>query len=481
MAIGQVVNFIADPNEWMTPVVFRDPEWQRRYKIFRFRLHWLLLWNSQVRIFDSFFLFNRHIEQWFSELSLISGAAQRISSGASPALSVAIRAGFPSLSEVFDQHMLRNPEYRWYFDGAPSRGYVSSLDSTFSSGAKVAYDGSGFPKTLRDFFCGAFERSPSNPQIYADSERLRQLIPPATLGTIAHLVEGHENGWRRSILNDMLGFGIDASGRLMPCHPDLKHLSPHVRDRLRRLVDSCWCWAINRALGDLPSRYPGQVPPRTLAIFRDDYAAGLGLSETSSLADWTEVDLLTRKVGSIGVSGDLPQLIRSFGDLSIEQVLALRERPEFRSYRSLYEAFDMDVVVRGPQAFTDRKRLQEIANAALRCLESLGSLCAVRITADPLGGIFIRFCTRPLARRVIAAGLAVTMTGAVNEILKSHSISQPSSSLTKGVEEFWKSLVADAGLAWLSMRLTGSGTDEDPVRVRATCLGPVATPSAKTT
>jgi hypothetical protein len=72
------VNFIADPWEWgdlvPNPIPGNEP-WDRAYRDFKTRLHWLLLWSDQVQVVDSFVLFNRQFEQWFREAQASHSAA----------------------------------------------------------------------------------------------------------------------------------------------------------------------------------------------------------------------------------------------------------------------------------------------------------------------------------------------------------------------------------------------------------------------
>jgi hypothetical protein len=57
-------NYIADPHA-LSDAAYLGPIWLDNYATFKSRLNWLLLWNDEVHVFDSFFLFNRQFEHWF--------------------------------------------------------------------------------------------------------------------------------------------------------------------------------------------------------------------------------------------------------------------------------------------------------------------------------------------------------------------------------------------------------------------------------
>ena len=59
-------NFIADPHAF-SDAAYLTNVWLENYAVFRYRLNWLLLWNDEVHVFDSFFLFNRQFEYWFEK------------------------------------------------------------------------------------------------------------------------------------------------------------------------------------------------------------------------------------------------------------------------------------------------------------------------------------------------------------------------------------------------------------------------------
>lgn len=135
----RIVNFIADPWEWplQKPLRHKDEYWYARYRRFKLRLHWLLLWYDQIQVLDSFALFNRQIEHWVQDTPKQEGRpAQSVIErllGSDRAIvfplrSKTSRGEFQCLRDVDEAHVRVNPTFVWYPDGAPRKTFSKCLD-----------------------------------------------------------------------------------------------------------------------------------------------------------------------------------------------------------------------------------------------------------------------------------------------------------------------------------------------------------------
>src|SRR5579863_8368132 len=99
-----VSNYIADPHA-LDEHPYLSAGWLENYRLFKSRLNWLVLWNDEVHIFDSFFLFNRQFEYWFMKGQENSASDQALRSlFNSGVIKPRIREQFSNLHDTFEQH-----------------------------------------------------------------------------------------------------------------------------------------------------------------------------------------------------------------------------------------------------------------------------------------------------------------------------------------------------------------------------------------
>ena len=435
-------NYIADPYAFAT-YQHLSSGWIENYKVFKSRLNWLLLWNDEVHVFDSFFLFNREFEHWF--LKNKENSASDVALRSLFNLGVIrprVRQQFSSLFDTFDKHLLNNPEYRWRHDGPPDEKYVKWLDeyAGFTKGtAPQHYEGLNFPERFSSAFDAAFEEKGGFEDHYRRAAGLRDRCPPGLRDKLSSLIEGP---WLRSKLYKVLGGGVRRDGSVDPRHKELADIPDAVIEELRKLIDQCWYITIDESL-KVPARYPGSPPlhlivPHTesISILKDDGA-------------WENAALLDREIGSCFITGDLPILLKSVSELDLYELSRLRNLSTFKTFRQLYDDFEIRYRLNPEATLKDVKNLLEISKTAVGALKDLGKNCNVEITETSGSNILLRFIANsPVGRRLIAQGLVI-------KLLPPAAFSAPAATL------------ADASLMWLTMHLQKVGLRDAPIHLHA--------------
>lgn len=461
-----IVNFIADPQEWMPSdgLKYLDPTWLANYSKFKGRLNWLLLWNDEVRIFDSFVLFNRQVERWIE-----NARNERPSRDAlerlfiTRSLRVALRKGdanrtFATLQEIDAAHIRGNPNYRWYFDGPPSEAFVKLMDSYLglpNPASSLQYESLSFGTKMKTCFNAAFDRTEGLESIYEAYGDLRKAMPtdaPERLRRLTH------DEWRRSKLYTILGFGINQRGKLLPASRSVKDFSKPVRAKFRRLVDSVWYRTIDQSLG-IPTRYPGTPPPAALwDAWKPPEREEDCFKQRDSDAEWVNYVLLDKAIGTAHIEGDVDRLFQGVANLDAAQVWQLRENSVFKEFRQKYNDFDS---LDARHAFSDVALLNDIAKLTVKGLKLMGQTVGVGIEERGSGVVAIRFLSGNVAPKLFGYGLAL--------VVGDPTILGVKTSLPAGL----KVLGVEQGVKWLTTRFQRVGIPKRPLEIKATYIGPI--------
>jgi hypothetical protein len=383
------VNFIADPWEWgsLGPMQRGDRRWTTAYQKFKTRLHWLLLWNDEVQIVDSFVLFNRQFEQWFNQAKNRSDGRKALEGVfGEKALRIALRKDrtkeFATLTEIDAEQVRGNPEFRWFYGGAPLQDFVRELDAYLGlpdPRYSTRYEGWRRPNRMRDVFVAALERSPELDDIYREFRPLREGLPPEIAEDLRSIPG---DNWRRSELYTRLGYGLDPQGQVVQQGADLAKLPDGLRREMLRLVNWSFYFAIHDVFR-LPSRFPGERPPTALYQLFPPSRSGLRRDQEEEEGRWLQCKLQDVDVGSVQLEGDVDALLDRLRKFDLEDIWKLRQISAFKDYRQLYADFE----AKGPSASEDLKLCVSVVNAQFKCLAELGSQCDVRITQSGGGAI----------------------------------------------------------------------------------------------
>lgn len=451
------VNFIADPWEWnsLGPMKIGDLSWITAYQEFKTRLHWLLLWNDEVQIVDSIVLFNRQFEQWFCKAKDRSGGREALEKVfEEKALRIALRKDqhreFASLTEIDAEQVRGNPEFRWFYDGAPSQDFVSDLDAYLglpSPRYPIRYEGWRRPNRMRDCFVAALERNSDFEAIYREFQLLREGLP-VNIAEDLRSVPG--DNWRRSELYTRLGYGLDQRGQVVQKQADLAELPDQIRGEILRLINWSWYFAIHEVIRS-STRFPGEAPLAALYQMFPPSRFGLTRDQEEEEARWLQGTLQDVDVGSVRLEGDVYALLDRLKTFDLEDFWTLRQTSVFKNYRQLYADFE----AAGPRALDNHKLCRSVVNAKFRCLVELGNKCEVRITQSGLGSIMLKFLAQPAGAKIIAWGI-----GLVPAILM-------------GIPSV--AGVLDRPIVWLSARVQHIGTRERPLRAKVRYIGPIRT------
>lgn len=444
-------NFIADPEEWRDrrPTKIGDNGWNIAYTEFKSRFHWLFLWNNEVQVIDTFVLFNRQFEHWFSlaEPSLVEKMF------AEHAFNVAFRnypKAFQTLREIDEEQVRGNPDFRWFFWGRPDLAFVVELSRKLSQmNYPIQYEAKSRPGVTRDCFRAALEKTERLESMYDQFKDLRERLDPKVSRL---LLNTEEYGWRRSALYTRLGLGVDEDGRDVKEGADLAEQPIEVRNELKRLVDWCWYIAIDDSLQPLASRFPTRTPP---TAFFSVLPRGDTFNQEKNEAIWMQHALQNVDAGSVVFDGDRETLFSRFRDLPFDRVWKLRESSEFRDYRSLYESYEkLEAEVTGSNV----RRLFDLSNAIVRamfrCLVALGKECGVTIKESPVGQRTLRFLAKQIGTNRIIWGLVL-----LDRMQR-----------TPVTEE-----IVQARVSWFTARILRIGTREKPLHAYVQVLGPIWT------
>lgn len=475
----RVVNFIADPWERAPNRTFRlrgHPFLLGEYKQFKSRLHWLLLWNDQVRILDTFALFNRQIERWVTESHQEgpnSKDAIRKLLGDEKAISIVLRAGssnetFSTLSEVDEAYAWGNEHFVWYPDGPPTRQFVRQLDRYLGLPRHDVK-----PYQLADHtkqMCVAFdaalknEVNPTDPsyEVHSEFKIKRELLPADKEKQLRELIG---DKWTRSRIYTVLGYGVNRGRRVLKPRIDLR---PEVREILRRLADACYYRAINHDLS-VACRFPCSKPPtEPELLFPVSSTGSITAQEEASLPEREE--LFRRKVGAVCLTGDVGPLFRGLADLPLREIVKLRKMDDFRKYRELYDEFERT----GEQGPKNIGLLREIITRIVPCLNAVGTSVGVSIERTMSSPFRVCFSVARVGRRLLATGL----TYLVNLEYKAKTGQEVPFPIPEFlVESAIQKLEQPLGVAttWLSARFQRIEVPSEPIRFTVDFSGSVKT------
>lgn len=457
------VNFLADPHEWVSPRGLKhlDEAWLVNYERFKGRLNWLLLWNDEVRILDSFVLFNRQIERWVQsaqQSSRTRSALERLFN--SDAFRVALRSGdgkrtFSTLQEIDAAHMRGNKDFRWYYDGPPSQNFIKLMDAYLglpSATYSIRYEGTSFGPRMAAYFDAAFDRTTTLEGIYEEFADLREKMPADAPERLRNLTEG---AWRRSTLYTILGFGIDEHGDPLPASPNVSDFSEPVRNRFRTLVDSVWHRTIHQNLA-IPTRYPGEPPAPAFWQPSQSSAANV-LGRTDQDAEWINSVLMDKQVGAAHIEGDVGLLFGRIATLDVAEVSGLREHSVLKEYRQKYSDFE----AQGAKAFADAQLLNELARVTVSGLRQVGAAVGVEIKEVGHGPATVRLLSGHVAPKLFAYGMAILVG---DPTIHGHQLP---------LQGALKAVGLDQGIRWLATKFVDVGTPSKPLELKATYVGPV--------
>lgn len=399
-----VVNFIADPWEWPLDRKLEIGErfWTRHYTEFKFRLHWLLLWHSEVHVLDTFVLSNRQLEQWFLKAHNDPRQKEALEKlfRQDRALRISLRTGsnLTSLCEIDNSQVRGNKEFIWYPDGKPEESYITLLDEYLKlpdNAYSPTYSLERHSQTFLNAFDAAFHRTNRREELYTEFRKLRDTIPSKTEALIRTILA---NQGRRSLFYTVLGYGMTENGKLLS--PTIK-LPPEARNELRRLADRCYYQAINHDIGEA-SRFPGRKPPFGEEMLYDASEAGRILHYDEQV-EWVQKELTRRDVGAAYLVGDVELLLQEFEKLELNEIYDLRNLSSFREYRLLYQDFQTNE----PAAFQDLKLLKKIAEQVVKCLSEIGKKCGVKINLINGSPALVKFVCWPPSKYLISYGLGI--------------------------------------------------------------------------
>lgn len=452
------VNFIADPWENGDRLItYANTEWFAAYRKFRERLHWLLLWSDSVRIADSFMLFNRQIEYWFIQARDRNESREALGRVFEDrVLTVALRTQpnetFQSLADIDRAHVRGNDNFIYFLDGTPRESVIKDFDDYLGlpdSRYPFRYTGQSRPEKTRAAISRALVFDPEFAEIFEQFRSLRETLPEHVATS---LLEMPDSDWTRSSLYRLLGFGRTRDGDRLEGGTDLVRLPIRVRQDLRYLVD----WAFYHALDDvfrLPARFPAEKP---LLDFDQLYA--VDKTDSAWKQEKKEAELVFSTLaetprGSVSLEGDLPELLRRFRDLEIEDIWQIRNTSEFANYRRLHG----DFAARGPSALNDAQLCADIVDTTFKCLATLGSRCDCEISRSDHGQVALRLLNTAEGAGLVVWGLAIiigSVTGA--------SLSLPSAATARSVR-------------WLTCRLMRYGEPDRPLRANVSYIGTIRT------
>jgi hypothetical protein len=451
------VNFIADPWEWgsLGRIEMGDRCWTTAYQEFKARLHWLLLWNDEIQVVDSFVLFNRQFEQWFDQAKARSTGRKALEGVfRERAIRVALRSDraseFSTLTEIDAIQVRGNPEFRWFYGGSPSQNFIRELDAYLNLPDlryAARYQGWRRPNRMRDCFAASLERVTGLEAIYREFRLLREALPARVAKDLLS-VPGDD--WRRSKLYTRLGYGLDEKGRTVRKGADLAKLPDELRRQMRRLVDWSFYFGVHDALRPLPSRFPGDNPPAAFYELFPPSRKGLTHDQEKEEGSWLQETLRDVDVGSVRLEGDMDALFGRLREFDLEDFWALRQRSSFKDYRQLYA----DLEAKGPDGFKDLTLCSSVVSAKFRCLAELGSMGGVQITQGGAGAITLGFLAHPVGTSLVAWGL-VLLARAKGVPIVAGVLARP--------------------IAWLSTRLQHVGTRDRPLRAKVRYVGPIRT------
>jgi hypothetical protein len=438
------VNYIADPWEHRSYSSDNDRDFQTR-------LHWLLLWNDEVRVADSFLLFNRQFERWFYQTKARAKGRQALEGiFAGKAFRVALRTNeqmeCSTLMEVDRRFVRGNPDFRWYYDGPPTKRFISEIDKYLGlpdPRYSARYETSQRPNRMRECFVAALERTRGFEAVYDEFQGLRQKMPLNVANALRAIPAAE---WRRSDLYTRLGYGLDRNGNVIQKGADLAVLNKVLRNDILRLIDWCYYFAVHNSLG-LPTRFPGNALPLSLFELFPPTRAGLSLQQEEEEARWLQHALADTNVGSVRFEGDFDMLWKQLQALELEDFWQLRQTSAFKDYRQLQEDFE----TKGINALHDFSFRTSLVNAQFQCLSELGGKCGVQIKPSGLGAHLLRFASLGGAK-LLTWGLAVVLA-------------------SKGIPA--ASTLIERPITFLTARFQHTGTRKKPVKARVTYIGSI--------
>jgi hypothetical protein len=423
------VNFIADPWEYpaYNELDIHSGAWMSRYEAFRVRLHWLLLWNREVHILDTFTLFNRQFEHWVTEEYRDEGIESRKAKEhlfQSRAIRVALRRNdgdsFNCLAEVDEAHVRGSKDFIWYPDGKPKAKFVADLDSRLGlSRAAPLRDNptwviGNHQRELKEAFEAAV-----NPSSTVSSDFGISGLPSEEIDRLWALID---NDWRRSKIYKVLGFGVD--WRLRGRKPLWKYVDDDNKnnksnknrtaaERLRRLADWCYYRAINQDLG-LESRFPDSSLPLSLdSMFvgaEDPAKVTLGITPQSP--DTLDMRQQLLADSAICLTGNVSSLFEKFGKLTVAEVSTLRTRGEFAAYYQLRREGQGE----GKAIWDDPEKGRKMSEAAFSCLQALGDACQVPIEKTTSSKVRLGLRMARVASKCVATGIAMSISPEASEL-----------------------------------------------------------------
>jgi hypothetical protein len=455
-SFSRAVNFIADPWEWPEPVAHLDAQWLSNYRTFRARLHWLLLWYDEVWLQDSFAIYNRQFEHWFSNKRKASLSKQQalanLFEGRAIRIPLRQRGGYyyQSISDVYERDMRANPEYLWYHDGWPPAQFFADLD-LYHGRSLLHYDGAAFPNRLEVAFNSAVDRTAELGELFDDFAELRAALSPGMLRQLRERI-GHGTNWRRSVIYRLLGIGVDNDGQRVAPSLDL---SQPAKSALRILVDGCAHHAIDLTL-DRPTRFPSTTPITSL----------YGLHRMPSVPDpFKDIHALlsSEDIAAIALEGDVTHLFQQFAELDFQSICRLRNSTCFAEYRELYRKFEERKHSR------DRMLLTAVAKQALACLREVGTLCAISIT-EGRGPAVLRWLSEPAGSNYVAWGLGIVLGGAV-ALAAPKVTGNPFSAVAGAGAAAAVARISQPSIVWLTTHMQPVGRPERPLNLRVSYMG----------